>query len=152
MSDIQPQPPTQVKGLRKLMYVSLGCLFVGLAALGVILPGVPTTPFLLLASFFFVRSSPHFHAMLLRSRIFGPFLRDWNEKRAVRPSVKYTTLAVIPATIATSAYFAQFSWPILLVVIALGLVGVTVVVCLPVIRPDPIPIQEEVGEEMATTG
>ena len=136
MSNSQPTKPPKVTGFRKSIYISLGILFVGLAAVGVALPGLPTTPFLLLASFFFVRSSPRFHTMLLRSRIFGPFLRDWYEKRAIRPGVKYTTLVLIPTMIGISAYFAQFSWPVLAVVIVLGLVGITVVMRLPVIRPE----------------
>src|SRR5690606_24498656 len=80
---------------RKALYVALGLVCVVLGALGAILPLLPTTPFLLLASFFFVRSSPSLHAWLLRNRIFGPFLRDWNEHRGVRRPVKIVAICMI---------------------------------------------------------
>lgn len=63
--------PRPVTGLRRALYVALGLFFVVLGLVGVVTPGLPTTPFLLLAAFFFVRSSPRLHAWLLRSRLFG---------------------------------------------------------------------------------
>jgi uncharacterized membrane protein YbaN (DUF454 family) len=119
-----------------LVYVGLGLVLVGLGALGIILPVLPTTPLLLLASYFFVRSSPRLNERLHRSRLFGPMIRDWQERRAVRPRVKVTAVCVIPVVIMTSAYFGQLSWPLLLLLGGLGLVGFIVVIRLPVIRDE----------------
>lgn len=129
-----PRPPAT--GLRRVLYVCLGLFFVGLAILGVILPVLPTTPFLLLASFFFVRSSRGLNAWLLRSRVFGPFLRDWQQHRGVRPRVKVTALSMIPLAVFSSAYFGNLAWPLVVLLIVLGLIGMVVVIRLPLVRDE----------------
>ncbi|MDD7465089.1 MAG: YbaN family protein [Actinomycetaceae bacterium] len=63
--------------IKKVVMMALGFLFTGLAFLGVALPVVPTTPFLLLAVFFFARSSERWHSYLLNHRIFGQYLTDY---------------------------------------------------------------------------
>lgn len=65
------------------LYLTLTWLFIGLAILGVWLPILPTTPFLLLATACAAKSSPRIHARLLADRIFGPILRDWQREGAV---------------------------------------------------------------------
>jgi len=130
----EPSPPGRV---RRLCYVLFGWFFVGLASAGVVLPGLPTTPFLLLASFFFVRSSPRTHRWLLRSRVFGPFLRDWHEHRAVRRSVKYIAAGMILVVVAGSVLSDRFNTIGLVVVVVLSLIGFTVVMLLPEIRNVP---------------
>lgn len=139
-----PTPvPVLVTGVRRLLYVGLGLVFVGLAILGVILPVLPTTPFLLLASYFFVRSSPALHRRLQNSRLFGRLIRDWEKHRGVRPHVKVTALAMVPAVIFCSAYFGDLSLPLVLMLCGLGSIGMIVVIRLPVVR-DAAPPQAAV--------
>ncbi|MCC6417466.1 MAG: YbaN family protein [Gemmataceae bacterium] len=134
---VEPRP---AHGLRRFIYVALGLFFVGLAVLGVLLPVLPTTPFLLLASFFFVRSSSWLNAWLLRSRLFGGLLRDWQAHRAVRPRVKVTAVTCIPVVVASSVVLGGLALPLVLLLCGLGLIGLIVVLRLPVVRdppPDP---------------
>ena len=70
--------------LMKPFWFALGFLALGLGALGVVLPLLPTTPFVLLAAFAFARSSERWHAWLLNHRIFGPIITDWREHGAIR--------------------------------------------------------------------
>ncbi|MCA8927809.1 MAG: YbaN family protein [Alphaproteobacteria bacterium] len=63
--------------------IALGWTAVGLAALGVLLPLLPTTPFLLVAAWAFGRSSERFHNWLHRNRWFGPLIRDWQQHGAI---------------------------------------------------------------------
>lgn len=63
--------------MKRLIWRVFGLVCVGLAIAGVILPLVPTTPFLLLAAFAFARSSPRLHAWLLAHGRFGPLIRNW---------------------------------------------------------------------------
>jgi uncharacterized membrane protein YbaN (DUF454 family) len=129
--------PSTVTGLRRVVFVFLGLFFVFLGAVGVVTPVLPTTPFLLLASYFFVRSSPRLNAWLLRSRVFGPLICDWQRHRAVRRKVKVTALILVPLVIASSAYFGDLPWYLVVMLISLGAIGLTVVIRLPVIRDEP---------------
>jgi len=128
-----------------VVYVVAGLFFVGLAVLGAMLPVLPTTPFLLLASFFFVRSSPRLNAWLLRSRVFGGMLRDWQRHRGVRPRVKVVALSVLVVAVVTSAYFGKLPWYLVVMLVGLAGIGATVVIRLPVIR-DPLPPPVEAVE------
>ena len=69
-----------VTGLRRMLYLLLAGGFFVLAMAGVILPGLPTTPFLLLTSYFLVRSYPRLNERLIKSKLFGPILVDWHVK------------------------------------------------------------------------
>ncbi len=81
----------------KILYIISGFTFVSLAAIGTVFPVLPTTPFLLLAAFFFSKGSPRWHAWLLRNRIFGPLLKDWQEGGVIRLRAKIaaTTLMLV---------------------------------------------------------
>jgi uncharacterized membrane protein YbaN (DUF454 family) len=122
------------RGPARVLHLLLGGLFFMLAVLGALLPLLPTTPFLLLASYFLVRSSPGLNDKLLASRTFGPLLRDWQRHRAVRPRVKHATLVVMPAAVLASAYFGNLSPLGLAMLLSLGLIGFVVVARLRVIR------------------
>jgi uncharacterized membrane protein YbaN (DUF454 family) len=125
--------PGVVRGPARLVYLLLaGVLFV-LAVLGALLPLLPTTPFLLLTSYFLVRSSPSLNQRLLNSRTFGPLLRDWQRHRAVRPHVKRLTLVVMPSAVLISAYFGNLGPVGMAVLLSAGLVGFVVVARLRVI-------------------
>ena len=68
----------------------------GSAILGVILPLLPTVPFLLLAAFFFAKSSERLHTWLLNHKIFGTMIDDWNSRGAINKKAKYmSTLSVV---------------------------------------------------------
>lgn len=80
----------------KIVLISLGWLFVVIAAIGVVLPILPTTPFLILSLALFAKSSTRFHQMLLNNRWVGASLREWEEKRSVsRQTKKKATILVV---------------------------------------------------------
>jgi uncharacterized membrane protein YbaN (DUF454 family) len=133
-SMIKTPSRTQVRGLRRGVYVVVGLFFVGLGVLGAFLPILPTTPFVLLASYFFVRSSPRLNAWLFRSRLLGRFLRDWHEHRGVRPRVKFVAIGLIVLVLGTSAAMTNLSIWLLVALLLLGLAGIVVVLLLPTIR------------------
>ncbi len=111
-------------GPRRWLFVALGVAFVGLAAVGVVLPGIPTTPFLLVASYFLIRSSPSLHARLMRSKTFGPVLDDWNRHRAIRRRVKRIALACSAAAILLSVIAGGLPWVARIAVVAAGAYGI----------------------------
>ena len=71
-----------------LFYKLLGFLFLLLALLGVFLPLLPTTPFLLLAAACFAESSEKWHRWLMNNRYFGPVIKDWHDKRCISKNSK----------------------------------------------------------------
>lgn len=129
-----PLPAVKVRGWRKALYLAAAGLFFLLAVLGAFLPVLPTTPFLLLTSFFLVRSSPQLHKKLLASRVFGGLLRDWHKSRGVRPHVKITAVTVMTGVVGISIFSGKLS-PILLgLLFVLAGIGLFVVLKLPTIR------------------
>lgn len=126
--------PPPIRGAARALYLTLAALFFGLAVLGVVLPVLPTTPFLLLTSFCLLRSAPGLNARLHRSPLFGPLLRDWEQRRGVRLYVKVTALAGMAAVTAWTLWSGRLSTPLLLLLLALVAVGATVVLRLKTVR------------------
>jgi uncharacterized protein len=84
--------------LYKLPWMILGWICVALGFIGVVLPVLPTTPFLILAAFAFGKSSPRLKQWLLDHPIFGDPIRDWETNGAIRPRYKIlacTAMALI---------------------------------------------------------
>ena len=131
------------------MYFVLGWVFVVLATLGIFLPLLPTTPFLLLASSCFLRSSPRWQAWLMRSRWFGPMLRDWNEHRAVRRPVKVVAVVTM-SLVFVFAMLRDLHWAIRAGIFVLGGIGLWVVWRLPV-RPGPVESMQPVPQDLGPT-
>jgi uncharacterized membrane protein YbaN (DUF454 family) len=91
----------------RAVYLLIGLLFVGVGAVGVVLPGLPTTPFLLISLWAFARSSPRFHNWLYNHRYFGPGLRRFSEHRVIPLKVKLTSLAFMVAAVSASLLTGQ---------------------------------------------
>ncbi len=124
----------QVTGGWRFLYQGMGFFFVGLGWVGAFLPLVPTTPFLLLASFFFVRSSPTMQRWLVGSRVFGPFLRDWQKHGGVRPRVKMLAFGMIAVVVATSLASSRLAMLGKMALVLLSSIGLVVVARLKTIR------------------
>jgi len=129
--------PGYVTGLRRIVYKTLGWASVGMAVVGAILPGIPTVPFVVLAGYFFMRSSPAAHDWLMRSRWFGTLLREWEQHRGVRPGIKLTAIGLMAAGLVITLLIGM---PIAIVVtiVLLELIGLVIIVRLPVIESPPL--------------
>lgn len=98
----------------------IGLFFVGLAILGVALPLLPTTPFLLVAAGCFAKSSPRLHQKLLNNRVFGPMIRDWQEHRSIPLRAKIISLVSIVLAAAWSVYILPETYLKVLVVVLIA--------------------------------
>lgn len=74
-----------------------GSLSLGLGMLGVVLPLLPTTPFLILAAYCYARSSKRMHDWLMNHKVFGPLIDDWHQHGAIRRAAKYMATLSIAA-------------------------------------------------------
>lgn len=121
------RPPEPARGVRRLLYVSLGLFFVGVGFLGAVLPVLPHTPFFLLASYFFARSSPRLDRWLRRSPYIGHLIRDWADHRGLRPGVKATAVCLVVLVIGSTVLFSGTPGWAKWAAGGLGAVGVTVI-------------------------
>ena len=85
----------------------MGLFFVGLAILGVILPILPTTPFLLVAAACFAKSSPEMQRKLLANKTFGPLIHDWQKYRSIPRKAKRIALLTMILSVCWSAFMLQ---------------------------------------------
>ena len=90
--------------LKRFLYRLLGFIAAGLGAVGAVLPIMPTVPFLLLAVFFFARSSPELERKILDHPQWGWQVRDWRERRAINRRAKIMAIGAM-ATGAVGTYF-----------------------------------------------
>lgn len=88
--------------LGNLPWLLLGCVSVALGALGLVLPLLPTTPFLLLGAYGFARSSPRLHAWLIDHPQLGGYIRDWQTHRAIDRRAKRLSVGAMAGALALS--------------------------------------------------
>lgn len=115
--------PPETAGRRYLprwLLITVGILSVGLGTLGIFVPLLPTTPFLLLAAACFVRSSERLHLWLLSHRVYGPVIRGFREHRALPASSKITILLFTWAAILSSLFILAHPARFLLLAPAIG--------------------------------
>lgn len=126
----------------RLIYLVFGICALILAAIGVILPILPTVPLVLLAGFCFARSSNRMHSLLLKNKYFGPMLKQWEETKSITPKAKYSSIAVLALSIGISTLFIveETLTKVILVAVAVGVI--LYIMRLPVIKP-----QESVYKE-----
>lgn len=113
------------------MFVVFGFFFLAAGAVGVFLPLLPTTPFVLLSAACFARSSPRWHAWLLDHRTFGPMVRQWECHRCVSLRVKLVAIVTMVGVGGYSLFFAIDSNPMRLIGGALLGIGLATVLLLP---------------------
>lgn len=89
------------------LLIAAGLLCVGLAVLGIFLPLLPTTPFLLLAAACFARSSPALHRWLLARPRLGALIRDWQAHGMIAPAVKLRVTLLVALTFGLAAAFGR---------------------------------------------
>jgi uncharacterized protein len=124
--------------VRRPLYLAAGLACVGLAYLGVLLPGLPTTPWVLLAGYCFSRSSPRLERWLKRSPVFGRLLRDWEEHRGIRRPVKAIAVCLVATVVTLSIVYGELPVWVKCVIGGLAAVGVSVIVfVVPTVRTGP---------------
>ncbi|KXT79257.1 YbaN family protein [Streptococcus sp. DD13] len=104
----------------RLVYLIIGCLSLLLGIIGIPLPILPTTPFLLLAIACFARSSKRFESWLYNSRLYQIYVADYRETKAIAKGRKKKILLQIYLLMGISIYFAPIIW------VKIALLGLTI--------------------------
>ena len=95
----------------RLLFWCAGSLCVALGILGLFLPVLPTTPFMLLAAACYARASERFYRWLLTHRVFGPTVREWRRHRSIPWRTKLWAIVLMSATLAISiVFFVRPAW------------------------------------------
>ena len=86
--------------IKKYLWMALGFLSLGMAYIGVVVPGIPFSIFLVFAAYCFAKSSPRMHAWIYNHKYFGPFLTNWTEKKVFPQKMKYMMVVVMSSSAA----------------------------------------------------
>ena len=91
----------------KILFICLGFLFVGIGAVGIVVPILPTTPFLLLASFFFAKGSKRFHDWFMSTKLYKKHLESFVKSKAMTLKSKLTILLPVSAMLIITFIFVN---------------------------------------------
>ena len=123
--------------MKRIFLLFLGWTCVGLAFVGIFVPGIPTTPFLIVALWAFAQSSKKFHTWLLNHKRFGPMLQNWESHKVVPKNAKILMVILQFAAVV----MIQYSLNNLFITIGLALLLICVawyVISLPSRVPDEL--------------
>ena len=99
-----------MKSLTRVLLLAAGTLSLVLAVIGIVIPVLPTTPFLLLAALCYGRSSQRCHDWLLHNRWFGAYIRNYREGRGIPMRQKILTIVALWLTIGSTVLVAVTAW------------------------------------------
>jgi len=95
----------------RIALLTAGTSSLALGVIGIFVPLLPTTPFVLLAAGCYARASTRLHGWLLRSRAFGPMIREWQRYRSIRYRTKLVAIATMAASLGVSTvFFVEPAW------------------------------------------
>jgi hypothetical protein len=114
-----------MKDLTRTLLILGGTICLVLGVVGMFLPVLPTTPFLLLAAYCYARSSQRFYDWLLTNRWFGEYIRNYREGRGIPLKQKVLTIVLLWVTIAYAAGFVLPQWWLRLILVGIAS-GVTI--------------------------
>jgi len=129
-----PSPEETPRALRWLLWLA-GTVSLGLGIVGVVLPGLPTTPFVLLAAACYAKASPRLHGWLRGHRFFGPMVRDWETHRSLTRRSKRIAQGSMLVMVGISAWGLRERPVVLAVVLIAAAIGVWVVARIPTREP-----------------
>ncbi|MEC7921499.1 MAG: YbaN family protein [Chloroflexota bacterium] len=113
--------------LIRLFWISLGSIFVGIGTIGIFVPGLPTTVFLILASACYIRSSERLYNWLIKNKTFGKYIKDFREGKGMPQRAKITALSMMTIFVLLAVLpFSPIAIPnntMRIIVLAVGMIG-----------------------------
>lgn len=106
----------------RVFFFSLGMTFLGIGAVGIVLPVLPTTPFVIVSALCFGKSSKRFERWLSHNRYFGSYIENYKTNKGVPLDVKLKSIGFLWVTLAVSAFIfsTNIYLPLLLIIVGIG--------------------------------
>ncbi len=114
-------------GAKKLAYLVIGTASLALGVIGIILPVLPTTPFILLTAYCYYRGSPRFHDWLTTHPTLGPIVEEYGDGEGMTKESKRKAIAMTWVAVTLTAIFLLDTFQLRAVVIGLAIIGTTVI-------------------------
>ena len=116
-----------MSGAKKLAYLALGTASLVLGLIGIVLPVLPTTPFILLAAWCYYRGSPRFHTWLVNHPKLGPIVEEYGDGRGMKKESKQKAIIMTWAAVLLTTTFILDTFQLRAMVIALAGIGTLVI-------------------------
>ena len=110
----------------KLLLIIFGTISLFLGILGIFIPGLPTTPFLLLTAGLYVRSSEKLYHLLLNNKYLGPYINEFRTNKGLTRMTKFSSICIMWVMISISTIFFLSNKNLKLIIIAIGIIGTIV--------------------------
>ncbi len=137
--------------LKRAALALLGTIFLALGAIGIFVPILPTTPFLLLSAACYLKGSERMHKWLINNRVFGTYIKNYKEGKGMSARAKIFTLSLLWISVIPSALFVV-SLAVVQVILIAVCVGVTIhLVRIPTYRSSPMEIAQSRPEALDST-
>jgi uncharacterized membrane protein YbaN (DUF454 family) len=120
---------------KRIIYIAVGIISLSLGIIGIIMPILPTTPFLLLTAYCFYRGSPRFHNWLVCHPYFGHIIGEYSDGGGMKKSSKMKAIALTWAMVLLTAIFVLEHWEMRALILGLAMIGTIVIIRLKT-RPD----------------
>jgi len=121
-------------GLRKAIFTVAGTISLGLGTVGMFLPILPTTPFLLLSAACYYKGSERMHRWLLNNKLFGSYIRNYKEGKGISQAGKAFTVFLLWTAICFSALFMVTNYIVQIVLFAIAIAVTIHIIALPTFR------------------
>ena len=107
----------------KILFIILGLISTGLGIIGIFVPGLPTTPFLLLAAALFFKSSEKLYKLLVNNKYIGHYITDFQKNKGLTQKIKLFSIALMWIMILTSVLFFIHSPIFKIILLIVGIIG-----------------------------
>lgn len=120
--------------IKRIIFIVFGTLFLIIGAIGVFIPVLPTTPFLLLAAACYLRGSERLHRWMINNSVFGEFIRNYMEGRGIRPGQKIFTIMFLWLMIIFSIFYVVDSFLLRILMFLIAMAVSVHIIMLPTLK------------------
>ncbi len=124
--------------MKKVLFITLGTLSLIIGIIGIVVPGLPTTTFLLITAALYVRSSERLYNWLLNHRILGKYIREYRKNKAISKKTKIYSISLMWIMILISAFIIIEINYVRLILLACGIIGTIIVLKVPTLKEDKL--------------